>query len=447
MVLVVLCSQSTVLNVSAEEGESPKLRDEKPQLREDKPSLELRDDGEAAPGLREDDGDIDVGGAGRDTTCPLPSDTAATEKDEAPLSAEEQYYTDEEEQFFQEEVRMERKTSFKEIKEIEEEEYYRVEEDFDVLVHNATVLSDPECQYWLGRAFERGAVNDQGAKLLEADANQAAQLYMMAAKSGHGEAARTLGVLFELHSNPDKAAEWYMKGIELGNVGAAGRLGGLYEEAGRGEEAVQLYQEAAALGDAEAQADMGRLYETGLHGVEKSIAKALDMYTLAAQQGDSTAMMALGTLYEHGNGVPQSYEEAAQWYLRGAKGGDPFACMHIARCYKRGIGIEQNLDEAEKWAEVAVGLGLDGSEVLEEREREEMNSLGVPLKAGRPSRYTYLPICDRALSKEEKEARDAMGFDGVDTFDNQKVRYKRASTQDYLQMHGVLFPIKPASAA
>ena len=111
------------------------LQEGKPQLREEKATLELRDDEDDTPDLRDDDGDPDVGGAGRDSTCAVPSEDVGEADALPPL----------------EEPQIEKKVSFKKIEEIEEEEHYRVEEDFQELVHNATTLGDPECQYWLAR--------------------------------------------------------------------------------------------------------------------------------------------------------------------------------------------------------------------------------------------------------------------------------------------------------
>jgi len=312
--------------------------------------------------------------------------------------------------------------------------------DFDEIQHNATVLNDPECQYWLGRFLVSGAYSEDGTELVTPDLNQAAQLLHAAMEQNHMLAARALGSLFEVHVDADQAAEVYMKAIELGDVRSVARLAGLYEDAEQLEEAVELYQKAAGAGDSLGMAHLARLLEEG-KGVAKDKPAAFKLYTQAAEAGDASALNGLGVFYEFGELVAQDVQEAARLYIASAEGGDPFGAANAARCFQLGIGVPQSSTEAEKWAREAEEQGIHGGVLLAASEREEYNTLGVPLMGGRPSRYAYVPISDAAAVGGGNVVPEGLVYDGADQIEGQVARYTRASGDEYFARPDVVWDV------
>ena len=151
--------------------------------------------------------------------------------------------------------------------------------------------------------------------------------------------------------------------------------------------AARLLPTLAEEGHAKAQLLLGILHYWG-HGVEKSIAQALNWIKRADDQGLADAQIVLARIYlkrggddlaiplleqaaEEGHihsqlilaalyhmgarGRPRDNDKAFKWLLRAAEAGEPFAMAQVAESYYMGIGMvdEQNIDKAKRWAHAA----------------------------------------------------------------------------------------------
>ncbi|MBK8189398.1 MAG: SEL1-like repeat protein [Vampirovibrionales bacterium] len=245
---------------------------------------------------------------------------------------------------------------------------------------------DPEIQYLLGVAYEKGKryeeamrwfqrAADQGhqdalfsvAYLVEKglgvtrDPAQAFRRYLRAAETGMPEAQLKVGMLYEagqgVEKNPQQAAQWYRKAADQGFALAQYAYGAL-AQAGSGmaanaAEAFRYFKQAADRGLAIAQLRASVMLESG-EGVTKSIQDSVRYAQKAAAQGYDEAQLKLGLMYEEGldGGAPQ-YEDAAKWYRKAAEQGNDYAQMALGTFYLLGQGVDQDYVQGYAWLDVA----------------------------------------------------------------------------------------------
>jgi len=116
--------------------------------------------------------------------------------------------------------------------------------------------------------------------------------------------------------------------------------------------------DAAAARDPRAQALVGSAHLSGLHGYEKSEAKAVTFYRLAADS-NPIAQNNLGNLLLSGaaNGGTPAPAEAAEMFRRAAKQGHPVGQANIARLHIDGVGVEKDLAKAKEFLALAAAQG------------------------------------------------------------------------------------------
>lgn len=197
------------------------------------------------------------------------------------------------------------------------------------------------------RAAEQGIVAaqlnlammyDNGAGVPQ-DKVEAARLYKLAADKGNSAAQANLGILYEagtgVPQDKAEAVRLLKLAAEQGEASAQNKLGTMYET-GSGvtqdkAEAVRLYKLAADKGNVLAQLNLGYAYEVG-QGVAQDKAEAARLYRLAAEQGNAIAQGNLAFFYESGiGGLPKDTAQAIEWYRRAAQQNSDRAVKELRR--------------------------------------------------------------------------------------------------------------------
>ena len=263
-----------------------------------------------------------------------------------------------------------------------------------------------EAQFYLADAYGQGSLN------LDVDTKEAFNLYLAAAKQGHGQAAYRTAVCCEIGAEDGggtrrdypKAVQWYRRAATLSDSAAMYKLGiillkgllgqqrnigeavtwlkraadradhenphslhelaMLYESNNVNPEirnkvvaddqyALELFQKAARLGHKFSQFRLGQAYEYGNLGLDIDHRASISWYTKAAAQGEHQAELALSGWYLTGaEGILEhSDAEAYLWARKAAKSEPPLAKAMFAMGYftETGIGCPASLEEAKKW--------------------------------------------------------------------------------------------------
>ncbi|KTC85900.1 tetratricopeptide repeat protein [Legionella drozanskii] len=205
------------------------------------------------------------------------------------------------------------------------------------------------------------------------------------AKSGNGEAALLLGMMYErgiaVPANQVEALYWYQQ-APLNPVNAF--VLGTYYSQGIGlskdaEKGLALLQQAADASFSYASLNLAVLKhqqgESFLDDLIKArdegnttasllladyylaqaddpanMQQAREIYQYLAEKGDKEGQVKLGYLYDTGLGGQLDRELAAKWYLASAEQGQPIAQFLLGQLYQLGrIGKEPNYAEAKKW--------------------------------------------------------------------------------------------------
>ena len=259
-------------------------------------------------------------------------------------------------------------------------------------LHERAAAGDADAQYQLGRSYLWGGHD------LPEDGSEAVAWFELAAEQGHGEAMRTLGLIYSTGSGvPEDQAEavsWYRRAAEQGDTWAAwmqNRVGDAYQY-GRGvpqdqAEAVWWYRRAAEQGHSAAQFNLALAYATG-DGVPQDDYQAASWFRRAAEQGDTDAQLSLGLAYAHGLGVPQNYDTAVTWFRLIVKESTALArelgldeprnasfrgaLYNLGVLYRDGLGVPQDYIEAVAWFRRAANQGHAGAQ----------NNLGIAYERG-----------------------------------------------------------------
>ena len=213
---------------------------------------------------------------------------------------------------------------------------------------------------------------------------QAAQLYHLAATTGHAGAQASLAYLFEMGwgvaADASQATSYYSRAARQGHAVAQYNLGRIYQNGlpdpiqpiqPNLQLAEQYLRQAGAQGVVSAFHQLGVLYyQLGLSLTADSIPKetfeewdtnddnvispqenrhlrdAHDHFLLAAQQGYGPALHAMGVIYQQGHGVPADPAQAVRWLEQAIAHPQPDSYYNLAQLYEHGRGTEPNLARA-----------------------------------------------------------------------------------------------------
>jgi len=210
---------------------------------------------------------------------------------------------------------------------------------------------DPAAQFVLARLYERG----QG---LHADINKAEQWLRQSAASGNADAQFHLAELLLHRNNPQllqQAAGLYLRAARQGQMQAAARIGAMYAT-GQGvarnrDEAIHWLEQASKSGQSTAQTNLAILLAAAQQDKQ-----AVAWLRKAAQSGESDAQNNLAVMLALGRGVKQDMRAALKW-LQQAAAADALAQYNLGLLYVRGTGMLQHEQSAADWLEKAQAGG------------------------------------------------------------------------------------------
>ena len=102
-------------------------------------------------------------------------------------------------------------------------------------------------------------------------------------------------------------------------------------------------------GDPKAAYYLGLMHESGLGGLLKNYATALNWIEKSGNSGHIEAQLKAASMYELGLGAPKSARKAAGWYRRAAEKGDVTGQLHLGTMYRDGIGVPRDRYRASLW--------------------------------------------------------------------------------------------------
>ena len=94
---------------------------------------------------------------------------------------------------------------------------------------------------------------------------------------------------------------------------------------------------------------LGLMHESGLGGLLKNYATALNWMEKSGHSGHIEAQLKAASMYERGLGAPQSFRKAAEWYRRAAEKGDARGQLRLGTLYRDGIGVPRDRYRASLW--------------------------------------------------------------------------------------------------
>jgi len=180
---------------------------------------------------------------------------------------------------------------------------------------------DAYAQYNLGQMYATGRGVSQ-------DHKTAAKWFRLAAKGGHADAQRILGMTYEIGGEGvpqdyKTALKWYRLAAKQGNAYAQDDLKNLQKIIAKAK---------ASLSSPKVSAD----YQRGLDAYSSGdYATALREFEPLAEQGDADAQYNLGFMYDKGKGVLQDYKTAVKWYRLSAEQGDALAQKKLSILMQR----------------------------------------------------------------------------------------------------------------
>ncbi len=254
---------------------------------------------------------------------------------------------------------------------------------------NAKALAgDPAAQFVLARIYEQGqglhadinkaeqwlrqsaASGNAGAQFHLAELllhrnspqtlQQAADLYLKAARQGHDQAAAKIGAMYAtgqgVTRNRAEAVHWLEKAAEGGQGSAQSNLGIILASEQQDKQAVGWLRKAAKSGEADAQNNLAVMLALG-RGVRQNMRAALKWLKQAAAEEDTLAQYNLGLLYVRGTGIFQNEESAADWLEKAQTDGDVQARLLLGLLYDLGRGVIVNAETAKHWYGLAADAG------------------------------------------------------------------------------------------
>lgn len=201
------------------------------------------------------------------------------------------------------------------------------------------------------------------------DADLALELLEKAAAENDNQAMFELAQYYLELGGPekvddDKAWEWLNKAADAGNPNALASLGSvLFDGKTFGArkieadpaKAVATFSKLADQGVPAGLRTMGELHASGLAGVEKDFAKALDYFTRAAQGNDPTAQVVLAGYYDQGVDVTPGDGKvevtpnpaaALELYRLAARSNVPLALFNVGIFYETGRSVDRDAAKA-----------------------------------------------------------------------------------------------------
>jgi TPR repeat protein len=190
---------------------------------------------------------------------------------------------------------------------------------------------DPEAEFQLGRAYDRGDGVPQ-------DYAQALNWYKKAAEAGNAKAMNNLGVIYAdghgVKADRAEAINWFRQGAEKGAVRAQVNLAQHLEaDPATKTSSVQWYRKAAEQGDVDSAAHMAKLAYFGDEGVKQDYSESAHWAQLAAARDNVQAETILGVLYMNGFGMARSPKDARRWLQKAADQGDAKAEGDLGSTY------------------------------------------------------------------------------------------------------------------
>jgi len=188
---------------------------------------------------------------------------------------------------------------------------------------------------------------------------EAADLYLKAARQGNMQAAGRIGTLYAtaqgIERDTMQALEWLKKAANSGLSQAQGNLGIMLAEAGDDQQAIDWLSKAASSGVAAAQNNLAVMLMLG-RGGKKDMRGGLK-WIKAAAESDHLAQYNLGFMYLRGVGVLQDEDAAAGLLKKAQSGGGLRAKLLLGLLYDRGRGVISNDGDAARWYQQAAALG------------------------------------------------------------------------------------------
>lgn len=203
----------------------------------------------------------------------------------------------------------------------------------------------------------------------ERNPDAAVELLEKAANEGDGQAQFELAQFYLELGGPekvddDKAWDWLNKAAESGNANALATLGSvLFDGKTFGARKIEADPKAAVekftkLAEQNVPAGlrtMGELHASGLAGVEKDFAKALDYFSRAAQGNDAAAQVVLAGYYDKGVDLDPADKKidvapnaaaALELYRLAARNNVPLALYNVGVFYEEGRAVDQDPTKA-----------------------------------------------------------------------------------------------------
>lgn len=208
-------------------------------------------------------------------------------------------------------------------------------------------------------------VLDSSHEVSRADSylHQAVELYELAARQGHGQAAFELAELHYqgklLPPSLENAAKWYTMAAEQGLAEAQFRLAWCLMESSpaQNETAVHWLSRAANAGHAVAAYDLAVCYLSG-RGCEPDAQQAVHWLQLAAHAEHPAAMRRLAFCYRDAVAVPKNIPMAVHLFSQAAAAGDAEACYNLAWCLHHAYGVHKNTAAAISFYIKAAAAGF-----------------------------------------------------------------------------------------
>ena len=193
------------------------------------------------------------------------------------------------------------------------------------------------------------------------------QIYEKATMEGDAQSQYWLGRMFEsgcalgddddniVDVDVNQAAQLYMAaGPEVAEANRA--LGQLLEAHGDVDTAAQLYSKALEMGDVRALALLGQLYEE--HG---DLEQAVDLYTQGANLKETLAMTCAAEVLQQGRGVAKDAGKALDLLVYAAAHLESSAFALLAHALEEGLAVAKSAEAAAGLYDIAANLGHAGA--------------------------------------------------------------------------------------
>lgn len=259
------------------------------------------------------------------------------------------------------------------------------------------------------------------------DLNEAVKWYSLAADNGDFTGIDQMGYYYSVGEgvplDKNKALAYFKKAAENNYPHAMCNYGVMFEN-GWGTDknpqtAVKWYEKGASRGETFCQSALGKMYLYG-NGIPKSGKNAVKYLEQAAKSGNVEAMTDLAYLYgESVTEIPINYEKARIWYTKAAERGHAVAMNNLGVLYDNGRGVKKDRAEGCKWFTKAAEAGSDkgrenaalacaaAKDAGNSSEKEECQKLRVKAESGDISAMNDYGVCLELGKGGEKNPMEA----------------------------------------